>query len=86
MSSPDNIEPTPELNGHPVPDDRTDAHRRALALVVAIITSLILLPAIFLAAFVDWVWLAVGLATWLASLVVASSVLTWRLGPVRKSR
>jgi fatty acid desaturase len=61
--------------------DTEDRRRRIMALALALASALVLLPSIFLGAFLDWVWFPVGLGSWLAVMLTVSGIVTYRHGP-----
>jgi len=63
--------------------DTEDRRRRIMAMALALASALLLLPSIFLAAFVDWVWFPVGFGSWLAVMLTVFGIVTYRHGPKR---
>lgn len=66
-------------NRHPISD--AEASRRAVALGIALVTALALLPAIVATTLTgEWRWLFGGLGVWFALVIVISGVSTYRFG------
>lgn len=63
---------------------KADRSRRVMALVMALVSGLVLLPSVLVTLFTgEWRWLLAGLGGWLSLAMVASGITTYLYGPRR---
>lgn len=73
------IEPEPTPRRQRVANE--DARRRAMALCTALVSAVVLLPAVVAVTITgEWRWLLGGLGAWLTLSIVASGVTTYLFG------
>lgn len=85
MSTPDPTAPRPVITSY-TREQLADKRSRAMALALACVTALLLLPAIVVTLLTgNWSVLLVGFLGWFAVMLICSGIVTYRYGPTRRS-